>query len=574
MAIADITNEQVLTPKERAIFSALPTRDAQRAYLVQSKGIPAENLKMVNGEPAVYDPEKNTINYINPRGFEMGDIGAAVPSVGKAALEIAGGIGGSIAGGPVGSVIVAGLSGAGAEALSQKLATSQIKTQEGESPNKYFNLPAVRKEALRAAAGQAGGELLGKGIIALQARRAIKSAMPVSEGIEKTLPASKIFSRHTGLQDTTIRDISENPYVRKKAAQGFITENVEEYEREMAESLKKLHPKFKELENNLYKQAGVTDQTPVNIIKPVLMKGEEMPVSPVGKLQSLIEDFGTTATTDEDLKALKDATGFLNNISKSAKGENLEFGQLKKWTQKLYDNSQNAYDKQLNDVGNLFSNMRKTLTETRNAIPGLKQASSKFSELSNTNDVINDLLHIDPKEINVNVAKRLKRRYKDVGNTVFKDQLDALENYFKSSPETMPLTDLTNKIKTYLMGLDVTSAKSNPFKNVTGIMNLPVLRAGTEAVKKVANPERAAHFLAKNIDRGLINPGAVTREIPQSSNVLFGKALSNMRAYGGLLPKSKIAQLAGQGAKTITTNQPARTATVQTIMQLIRGNKD
>lgn len=537
----NISGQSLLSGQQRQELATFPTTKGKIAYLEKVMNIKPENIVDIGGRAHIYTPETNEYHPINPEGFESGDIRAAIPKGLVTGAQIAGGIGGTALGNIPGGVIGAGGAGAGAEALLEKLNIEKIKKQTGQDLSPYFSGKEVLKEGAVGGAGELGGVLIGKagGYVfnKIFGKKVLPGIAKVAD-TEKTIETSKLLTDK--LENSTLENLTANPYVREKAIKSgkFFGQKAENFAEEAAKSTSDAAKGIKKIQSDFYKKAGITDQTPVPFSNVFHVNPEgAIEVSPSIKLKNILSDFADNADGLDEIKALKEATNVLKGLENKISSEGtISFKTAKRKTQSLYDLKEKYLSQSgtMTSSAKMFDNMRKVVAEAKNSVPQIQNAGMKYREFAEVEDKLNNILKLsrDPEEINL--ERKLARRYKDLGNLEFKTELNEAANIFKKYPETQHLSKFADDIKTLHAAVDVEKAKNIIAKPKAGIKGVPGIKQALEAL--TPSPETVALELARNAAKGRINPEAMMGTTRITNTPIIGGAITKLRGYRQIFP--------------------------------------
>lgn len=325
------------------------------------------------------------------------------------------------------------------------------------------------------------------------------------------------YARPSGTQNRTARLFAENPNIRKEALKGDVGLRFEEYGNDAVKSLSKVKDVIRQAENNAYKEAGITDDYVIDLSKSNILDD-------LLKAQKNYNDeialFSKSTKADVNL-----GNDLLNDlkIATLANGNKISFGNLKRITNKLYNDKQKAFK----DFGGgsaeykLLSDFYKTMSGLKYQDKVLAKPTQKFAELTKAIDDLEEATGIN-LENSKGFASKIFSGARDRADGGVQEQ--ALENFTKvmdKFDDTKALKDISNKIKMAQFSYDVrpTSIDSKFARDVAqGVGKSDTfVGVGKEALKRVAlgknyEPQEFYQLLARRIKAGKVKPEDLTKQ--------------------------------------------------------------
>lgn len=346
-----------------------------------------------------------------------------------------------------------------------------------------------------------------------------KAINPVKEVLDdegKVLQGKvSAYVRPSGTQNKTARLFAENEYIRKEAAKGDVGLRFEEYGNEAVKDLSNLKNIVKQAESNAYKQAGITDDYIIDLSKSNIL--DDL-INASKNYNDEIALFAKSTKADTNLgnDLLTDL-----QIATVANGNKISFGNLKRITNKLYNDKQKAYKdfgggsaeyKLLSDYYKIFSNLKyqdKNLAEATAKFAKLEQAIDKFEQTTGIN-----------LEKSKNFAAKIFQGARDRADGGVQEQ--ALEEFTKVMDEfadTKALKDISNKMKMAQFAYDLrpTNIDSKFARDVAqkATKGDTLIGFGKDIFNRVAfgkeySPQEFYQILAQRIKQGKIKPADIT----------------------------------------------------------------
>lgn len=379
-------------------------------------------------------------------------------------------------------------------------------------------LPLVATKVLQPAYNKLGtlGKLYSKGFD--NTSKAINPVKEVLDDEGKVLQGKvSAYVRPSGTQNKTARLFAENEYIRKEAAKGDVGLRFEEYGNDAVKDLSNLKNIVKQAESNAYKQAGITDDYIIDLSKSNVL--DDL-INASKNYNDEIALFAKSTKADTNLgnDLLTDL-----QIATVANGNKISFGNLKRITNKLYNDKQKAYKdfgggsaeyKLLSDYYKIFSNLKyqdKNLAEATAKFAKLEQAIDKFEQTTGIN-----------LEKSKNFAAKIFQGARDRADGGVQEQ--ALEEFTKVMDEfadTKALKDISNKMKMAQFAYDLrpTNIDSKFARDVAqkATKGDTFMGLGKDILKRVAlgkeySPQEFYQILAKRINKGQIKPSDLTKQ--------------------------------------------------------------
>lgn len=348
----------------------------------------------------------------------------------------------------------------------------------------------------------------------------------------KTLPLSELIGGK--LERSTVENTVNNPHVSKNMSL-YASEDINEVVNDAAQSTMAAKNKIKTAQNYIFQKAGITD----DMVLPVDKVSEHMQ-----KIGQYVDDFSGSAIGENKAAAGK-AKGLLDDMVSMARQKPLTYGQLKQLTKQVYD----LADSNVTDMGrhtqlgSLYARIGKELTETKKSLLPIKEASKKYAELMEAEEILNDTLRLDKVTGELTLPMKIMRRFKDAEHGQFKAELEKVNNIFKKNadilkenPETADMINeygnaaFVDKMKLTQALHDVTSKRA---VTPQGIGRIPMLAYATRFTG-ATDPLKRMSTLAWLAQKGLKAP--VTKEIPVSP---YSRSLTKLSAYSELIPGLK-----------------------------------
>ena len=367
---------------------------------------------------------------------------------------------------------------------------------------------------------------------------------------ENSLKTSQVLAKMTGVQPSTIEGLAD-PEIRKYYTPDLALKT-NDLEGDIYNSLKELPKGLSKAENQVYKNAGITDETPTVWNKPILGKlqsdgtrGE--PITPIDDMRNKIDNFRATATTDE-LPIANKADEIVNKIIKDStfdenKNMNLPFGKAKVYSGKLYDLSQD--DGLSNQGQRLFGQMYQSAKAAKNSIPEIQKAGSAFSDIEDARDILKNSFRgfgVEGREFRA--EKNIFSKYKEDGNIGFKQNMDKVGEILSQHPESKELADFSKKVKVMNAAVDFSKAKmpSNGF-----VSRLPLIGSLLGHIKPSA--ANLMSMAKGGVESGRINTEALKGRVLQNTTPFIGSpinkylAVKSIFSNGVSAPKPSILEM-------------------------------
>lgn len=325
------------------------------------------------------------------------------------------------------------------------------------------------------------------------------------------------YARPAGTQNRTARLFAENENIRNEALKGDVGLRFEEYGNDAVKSLSKVKDVIRQAENNAYKEAGITDDYVIDLSKSNILDD-------LLKAQKNYNDeialFSKSTKADVNL-----GNDLLNDLKIAilANGNKISFGNLKRITNKLYNDKQKAFK----DFGGgsaeyrLLSDFYKTMSGLKYQDKVLAKPTQKFAELTKAIDDLEEATGIN-LENSKGFAPKIFSGARDRADGGVQEQ--ALENFTKvmdKFDDTKALKDISNKIKMAQFSYDVrpTSIDSKFARDVArGVTGSKTMTGAlSELGSKIAfgrelSPQEFYQLLARRIKSGKVKPQDLTKQ--------------------------------------------------------------
>ena len=363
--------------------------------------------------------------------------------------------------------------------------------------------------------------LYGKGV-----DKTAKAIKPVQELVddEGNILQGEIasYARPAGTQKRTARLFTENPYIQKEVLNHNVGLNFEEYGNRAVKDLSKIKDVVKKAENNAYKEAGITDDYIIDLSKSNIL-GDLIKAQ-----KNYNDEIALFAnSTKADTKLGNDLLNDLQ-IATIANGNKISFGNLKRITNKLYNDKQKAYKdfgggsaeyKLLRDFYNAMSNLKYQ-------DPNLAKATAKFAELSKAIEDLENATGIN-LEKSKGFAAKIFSGARDRADGGVQEQ--ALENFTKTMDkyaDTKELKSISDNIKMAQFAYDIrpTSIDSKFARDVAAgvgkgdtMIGLAKTILKKAAIGKELNPQEFYQILAQRIKQGKVDPKILTSKFNRIS---------------------------------------------------------
>ena len=345
------------------------------------------------------------------------------------------------------------------------------------------------------------------------------------------LDPSEVLAKTYGMQKSTV-DTLFDPENSKYIAPDMKFREIP-IEKDAAESFASLSKGLNKAENQLYKNAGVTDETSTIWNKPILgdLKSDgtrNAPITPIESMRQAIEDYKSTAITS-DKPTVTDASEIVDNIIRDSKFDengnmNLSYGQAKKYSSKIYGLADKAGKVGDNDAQNLYMDMYNAAKTAKNSVPEIKAVSDKFSAMEDARSILENTFRGFGKEgREFRGEMQLFSKYKDPKNILFKQNIDKVGDILNQFPETKELADFSRKVKVMNAATDLGKAKIP----TNGSFTLAAVR------KIMPSPATIASLAARGAESGRIVKGSpfISNQTP-----FIGNISNVIKAHTSMIP--------------------------------------
>lgn len=381
----------------------------------------------------------------------------------------------------------------------------------------------------------------------------LKGVKGMFKTIPKKMPVSELIAGK--LERSTVENVAKNQYVQKGMTI-FAKEDLNDVVNNATEATIKARENIAKAQNYIYQKAGITDD---------MMMPKERTTEALNNIKTEVNKFSDLAI-GENKKLASQAKELVNDLQ--SKSATLNFGQIKSLTRQIYDLADaNVTDTgKYTEVGRLYKQIGAELTKVKKSILQIAEASEKYSQLMEAEDVLRDTLRLDRVNGEQTLPLKIIRRFKDAEHGQFKKQLEQSNeiikknaDIFKENPETADMineygnADFVDKIKLTQALHDVTTKRAVTPTGVGRIPGLAYLIRGT----KIGDPLAQMVMLKNAIKIGIVKPEMVSKDVPVSQSIFGGKAFSQLRGLReltGLPPipiaaTSAIAGVVQRGAK-------------------------
>jgi len=508
----------------------LQNKAAQEKYLSDTYGAENVSIDPETGKWQIYDEQNDVVRPVDESGFSGGDIAESLGKVGVGAAQVPAALMAKIPT-PVTMAGGAAISG-GAETARQALGNLIAG-----KPITDIDTGEVKTEALGGAIAPAIGKyalpLIGKGIKAVggkiispitkQAEQ--KAVKAIAKGAEKAKIASKKASIQVAdaikgnLEEDTLRDINDIPYVAKNIKMGFIPERSEKITTAAAKTIKNINKSFDNIERKIYKSAGVTDNLRVPIHDNL------------GGMVKNIARIATEAISDEEEIAASKALKIIKKIQKQAsKDGTISFGQAKTIANQLYDMADsniNPATEKMTRIGKLFEGMGHQVTKAKNSIPEIKGAAEKFGNIQDIKRGMRNMMRLNSAAGELRLESRIQNLHKSIG---LKNEFKKIKDMMLSMPEMRKYGQILNKVNLAMAVNDIKGARAiTPL----GLGRLPGIKY-LQQFTGVGDPESISQQFAGAAEKGLIRKGALSEMVDISETPLMpgiGRMMTKAKAY-------------------------------------------
>lgn len=373
------------------------------------------------------------------------------------------------------------------------------------------------------AIGQFGtlGRLYGKGV-----DKIAKAIKPVNELVDeegKVLQGTvSSYVRPAGTQNRTARLFAENPHIQKEALNGDVGLRFEEYGNKAVNGLSKIKEVVKQAENNAYKEAGITDNYVIDLSKSNVL--DDL-INAQRNYNDEIALFANSTKANTNL-----GNDLLNDlqIATVANGNRISFGNLKRITNKLYNDKQKAYKdfgggsaeyKLLRDFYDIMSNLK---YQDAN----LSKATAKFAELSKAIENLENATGINLEKTKGFASKIFSGARDRADGGVQEKALEDFTRIMDKYADTKALKSISDDIKMAQFAYDIrpTNIDSKFARDVAqGVTKgNTILGLGTTVLKKLAigkdlNPQEFYQILARRIKEGKVKPNILNSKFNRIS---------------------------------------------------------
>ena len=359
------------------------------------------------------------------------------------------------------------------------------------------------------------GKLYGKGV-----DNTAKAINPVKELVDEEGKALKgtvsNYVRPAGTQNKTARQFANSKYIQDEALKGDVGIRFEEYGNDAVKELGNVKNIIKQAENNAYKEAGITNDTVIDLSKSDTLRDMNTALKEFNDEVSAFAN-STKADLSYGMNLYKD----FGNLIKD--GKDLTFGNLKRITNKLYNDKQKFFKDATKGSGSeeykLASKLYNIFKELKYKDSNLSKATSKYAELEKAVENLQEKTGINfDKEKNF-AAKifQLARDRADGG--VAEKALEDFTRTVEKYADTKGLSGLADKLNMAQFAYDVRPTQidskfaKDVARGVTGSKTMTGILS--ELGKKVAfgrnlDAQEFYRILAQRIKSGKIKPEDIT----------------------------------------------------------------
>ena len=318
-----------------------------------------------------------------------------------------------------------------------------------------------------------------------------------------------------GLKGKTLQDLTD-PTINEGVGAGT-KDSVEEYTQAAADSIRDAKESVPKIESKIYQDAGISDTKDWVPVGDALQNSYEK-----------IDKFAQTAVTDDDIKLMETAKNTLAKIeSQSVDGE-INFGQAKSWTNKLYD----LRDAYLNpDTGRatplsqMFKGIADEMTNAKNSLLKVKGAAAKVTALRSAEDELNQIMRLKTSMGDNRLYTKVQNLYK---NPDLVNKFEDVKAAFAQIPETAHIAENLKKVNVAMANDDIATAKA-PAENL--LSHVPLINK--LGVTK-ANAETQALFLKRLANEGVMTKDKLAQRIPVGDMPVISGIAKNVRAKAAL----------------------------------------
>jgi len=402
-----------------------------------------------------------------------------------------------------------------------------IVTHPLERPLSFLNLANIPMEGMAA--------LTKSGIKGIGEAGEIAAKEAATEIPGESIKASKVLAANLNLQPSTLETIANDKEFAKNLGAATPQHIIGTYEPNAIKSVKAAYDGISKAEKMFYGNAGVTDDTKINVLGNIEKGGKTMggePNYPIVNLQNKIIDFESKAIGTTEKGALKEAKQVLADIQeKIDKDGNLTFGQTKKMTKALYDMSEDykTDNGKMTDSAILFRDMGRSLSQAKNSIPEIAKAGSQFSDLENARELFESAFpKLEKGSEEVGIA-RMIRQYRDERSLEFKNKINQVADTLSKYSESSDLPDFRQDLNRFFAAVDIEKAK--PLKvGIPLASKLPVIGG---LFSKSIKPTTTTALLGRS---GFVNKGNLANAMIKESTMPFiGGTQNTYRALRAIL---------------------------------------
>ena len=384
------------------------------------------------------------------------------------------------------------------------------------------------------------GKLYGKGV-----DNTAKAINPVKELVDEEGKALKgtVSNYIREGQNKTARQFANSKYIQDEALKGDVGIRFEEYGNDAVKELGNVKNIIKQAENNAYKEAGITNDTIIDLSKQDTLRDINTALKEFNDEVSAFAN-STKADLSYGMNLYKD----FGNLIKD--GKDLTFGNLKRITNKLYNDKQKFFKDATKGSGSeeykLASKLYNIFKELKYKDSKLSKATSKYAELEKAVENLQDKTGINfDKEKNF-AAKifQLARDRADGG--VAEKALEDFTRTVEKYADTKGLSGLADKINMAQFAYDVRPTQidskfaKDVARGVTGSKTMTGILS--ELGKKVAfgrnlDAQEFYRILAQRIKSGKIKPEDITAKftrvkVPFMSDIEANRMIQRNRLLG------------------------------------------
>lgn len=391
-------------------------------------------------------------------------------------------------------------------------------------------------------AGKLGtlGRLYGKGV-----DNTAKAINPVKELVDdegKALQGTVSNYIREG-QNKTARQFANSKYIQDEARKGDVGIRFEEYGNDAVKELGKVKDIIKQAENNAYKEAGITNDTIIDLSKTDTLRDVNT------ALKEFYDEVSAFAnSTKADLNYGQNLYKDLQNLTKD--GKDLTFGNLKRITSKLYNDKQKFYKDATKGAGSeeykLASKLYNTFKDLKYKDAKLNKATSKYAELEKAVENLQEKTGIN-FDNEKNFARKIFQLARDrADGGVAEKALEDFTRVAEKYTDTKALTGLADKINMAQFAYDVRPTQidskfaKDVARGVTGSKTMTGML--TELGKKIAfgrnlDAQEFYKILADRIKAGKIKPEDITAKftrvkVPFMSDIEANRMIQRNRLLG------------------------------------------